>query len=214
MQNMSEEMLGLTVALIVLVVCFLMMGFLLANYILQSLGFYQIADRRRIANPWLAWLPYGNLWIFGSIVDHHARLKGKDPKWRFLLLILDAVAVLFLVFMYVVLFVMFFVIGFQAADGAEPEVATVLTFLAWIMVLYVFMFLALGAVASCQTVCFYKIYEELVPEKALKYFLLSILVPLASGICLMKCAKSPNGVPLDPIYQNPVETPAEAPQAE
>ncbi len=210
MPNMSEEMLGLTIALFVLVVCFLMMGLLLANYILQALGFYQIAERRRIANPWLAWLPYGNLWIFGSIVDHHARLKGKDPKWRFLLLILDAVAVLILIFMYVVLFVMAFVIGVQVADGAEPDVATVLTFFCWIFILYFVLILAAVALSACQTVCFYKIYEELVPEKALKYFLLSLLVPLAGGICLIKCAKSPIGVTLDPIYQNPFETPQAA----
>jgi hypothetical protein len=112
--------------------------------------------------------------------------------------------------MYVVLFVMAFVIGFQVADGAEPDVATVLTFFCWIMILYIFMHLALIALASCQTVCFYKIYEELVPEKTLKYFLLTLLVPLAGGICLLKFSKSPIGVPLDPVYQPPVEMPQAA----
>lgn len=208
MQNMSEEMLGLTVVLILLAVGILCTGILIATYILQSLGLYQIADRRKIANPWLAWLPYGNLWIFGSIVDHHARLKGKDSKWRFLLLVLDAVAMIFLVFAYVLIFVMALVLGFQAVDGAEPDIATVLTFFCWIMILYIFMYLALIALSSCQTVCFYKIYEELAPGKTLKYFLLTLLVPLAGGICLLKCAKSPIGVPLDPIP--PFETPQAA----
>lgn len=211
MQNMSEEMLGLTIVLVVLVVCFLMMGLVLAMYILQSLGLYQIADRRRIANPWLAWLPIGNLWIFGSIVDHQSRLRGEDRKWRILLPVLDVIAYVGLMLVYIFMIAVVIILGIETADGSDPRVETMLGFFIGLFVLYFVLMLVVTAVTSCQMVCFYKIYEELVPEKALKYFLLSILVPLAGGICLMKCAKSPIGVPLDPIYQNPFEMPAEAP---
>jgi len=36
-------------------------------------------------------------------------------------------------------------------------------------------------------ICFFKIFESTVPEKALKYFLLSLLLPLAQPICLFLC---------------------------
>lgn len=43
------------------------LAFSAVTYILQSLGLYTVAKRRGINNPWLAWLPIGNVWILGSI---------------------------------------------------------------------------------------------------------------------------------------------------
>ena len=37
----------------------------IAAYIMGSLGHYTIAQRRGIKHPWLAWIPFGNLWILG-----------------------------------------------------------------------------------------------------------------------------------------------------
>ena len=36
-------------------------------------------------------------------------------------------------------------------------------------------------------VCLYKVFESTVPEKAIKYFLVSLLVPLGKSICLLRC---------------------------
>lgn len=38
-------------------------------YVLQSLGFYTMAKNRNIPNPWLAWIPYGNLYLLGELID-------------------------------------------------------------------------------------------------------------------------------------------------
>lgn len=69
------------------------------SYILLSWGLYSMAKRRKISKPWLAWLPFGNLWILGSLSDQYAQLvlaKEKSNR-RVRLLWIGVVAVVLLV---------------------------------------------------------------------------------------------------------------------
>lgn len=55
--------------------------FYAACYILMSVGLYTLAKRRVIANPWLAWLPIGNMWILGGLCDQYRKLvKGTEKS--------------------------------------------------------------------------------------------------------------------------------------
>jgi hypothetical protein len=49
------------IALIIFIVALVM-------YILTSIGLYKLALNQRIENPWLAWIPIGNLYILGKII--------------------------------------------------------------------------------------------------------------------------------------------------
>ena len=40
----------------------------LVLYVLSSLGLMKIAQSKGIENPWLAWIPFANLYIMGKIV--------------------------------------------------------------------------------------------------------------------------------------------------
>lgn len=40
----------------------------LVLYILASLGLYKLASNRRMENPWLAWVPIGNLYVLGKLI--------------------------------------------------------------------------------------------------------------------------------------------------
>lgn len=62
-----------------------------ALYVLQALGLYTIAKRRGIANPWLAWIPFGVVWILGSIADDYRARCGKPTKHRVVMLVLSIV---------------------------------------------------------------------------------------------------------------------------
>ena len=194
--NEGMEVAGMFgVLAVVLVVYLVILGLLLANYIVNSLALYTIADRRRISNPWLAWIPYGNLWIIGSIVDCHDRQKGGEKKWRRILLALGLSAVVGIVLMYI--FIIVFAV-MMALSGEEPELTALLGFLIPLYVLCFILAMVGTAAGMCQAVCMYKIYEELAPEKSVKYFLLYLLVPLAGPICLMKCRNSEAGIPPEP----------------
>lgn len=75
-------------------------AFSLACYVLDSVGLYTIADRRRIRHPWLSWFPVANLWILGSLSDQYQYVvKGRIKSRRKLLLALTvALVIVYLVF--------------------------------------------------------------------------------------------------------------------
>ena len=67
--------------------------FSIAIYVLSSLSLYTIAQRRSIHNPWLAWLPIGNLWILGCISDQYRYVAlGQEKSKRKVLLVLNIIA--------------------------------------------------------------------------------------------------------------------------
>lgn len=216
----SDEMTAVGLVLILLLVYLAILGIGIANYVLQSLAMYTIADRRYVSNAWLAWLPFGNVWILGSIVDHQEKQKGIDRKWRRLLLTLSLVFFIG----YVLIYAGMLAVGAWAALGGAPTVGDEEAFglvfgVLWGVILAFMVLMVVGMASSVlQCVCLYKLYEELVPEKAVKYFLISLLVPLGQAICLTKCKNNTVGVP-EPIaahvtatrYQPVVPTAPEVP---
>lgn len=55
----------------------------LAGYVLTALGMYTMAKRRGINKPWLAWVPFGNLWLLGCISDQYRHVaKGQVTRRR------------------------------------------------------------------------------------------------------------------------------------
>lgn len=56
-------------------------------YVFNALGFYTVAKRRGIREPWLAWIPIANLWVMGCISDQYQYVvKGKVTNRRKILL--------------------------------------------------------------------------------------------------------------------------------
>ena len=61
----------------------------LAMYVLESVGLYTIACRRGLKNPWMAWVPFLNYWLLGSISDQYRYVvKGQFRNSRIVLLAL------------------------------------------------------------------------------------------------------------------------------
>lgn len=169
-----------------LVIYLLILGMGIASYVLTSLSLYKIANRRQIANPWLAWLPFGNYWIIGSIADNYDERNGMKRKWRVVFLTLSLIILAGFVIFYIVLFVALFSLGLNS-QYAEPATSEMIGFF---VAIYAGMFVAVlpaTALSVCNMICIYKIFESTVPEKSVKYLLLSILVPFANAICLFKC---------------------------
>lgn len=186
---------GEAVAIGVLVVLFfvyvLLMGFLIANYILQSLALHTLARRRGIANPWLAWIPYGDYWIIGSLARDHDKQQGCDRRWDKVLLVLSIVGIASFLVVYIALFVFVIInaINMEAAGITYGEDIAV-EMLGGLVVFYVLLIAVIVVMAALQAltyVCVYKIFESTVAEKALKYFLIYLLVPFAAPICLFLC---------------------------
>ena len=71
--GITSEIAGAAAGMFVVMMVVYLLGFgiSIAAYVLQSLGYYTIAQRRGIKHPWMAWVPLLNLWILGSISDQY-----------------------------------------------------------------------------------------------------------------------------------------------
>ncbi len=181
-------------------------GILLADYIMSSLGLMRLAKRRNTPNPWLAWIPVASAWLAGSVVDEYDLRQGKIRQWRTILVILTASALVSLTF-YIGEFLALPIkandIYFEEAVGSTARIVI------WSIIAGI----ATTALRGCSTVCMYKVYESTVPEKAVKYFLISLLVPLGQPICLLLCSNKGydcTGEDDEEIMVEVFEIPAEA----
>ena len=46
-------------------------------YVFASFSLYTAAKNRGVQNPWLAWIPVGNFWIAGKLLDYYFAREGK-----------------------------------------------------------------------------------------------------------------------------------------
>lgn len=204
------------IALIFIFIYLSMFGVLIASYILQSLAFHTLARRRGISNPWLAWLPYGNYWIIGSIARDYDKKNGINRRWDKTSLILSIVyaATYFVTYIGFIIGIM---IAAMSLDSATMSEETSIVILLVVVLMFIPVMLIAIALQAVIYICIYKIYESTVPEKALKYFILGMLVPFAQPICLFLCRNKGyehpdqmayiyNPVNKDYSYINPVET--------
>lgn len=182
----SAETIAVVAIIVVLLFYLLIMGIGLASYIMNAIALYKIADRRQIPNPWMSWLPFTRDWLIGRIADDYDGKNGIKRKWRAVLLTLSLISVVGLVVIYVALIVWIITIAVMYTN-TEPPFEQVMVALVVLYVILIVLAILSTAKSFCQAICIYKIFESTVPEKAVKYLLLYLLVPLGGPICLIRC---------------------------
>lgn len=163
------------------------------NYILQSIALFTIAKNRGMKYAWCAWVPLVNTWVLGSVSDLHDRQRGLNRHWGRTLLICQILGPCVFLLGY---------LGFLAtaivsaiAGGGDPNTGIMLV---GAIACYLLLFVSIPFYTIAQFgayVCIYKIFDVIVPEKAVKYFIISLIVPLGFAICFMCSRKSMLGVP-------------------
>ena len=73
-------------------VYFVLFAYLIANYVIRAIGLYRIAKQSRAQNPWLAWVPYADLYLLGKItgdvslgkrrLEEHQFVADFDSDWH------------------------------------------------------------------------------------------------------------------------------------
>ena len=165
--------------IILLVLYLILMGVELANYVMVSLSVYTLAKHRDIPNPWLAWIPVANYWMIGRLTNALDLQKGLERKWHVTLLSLTLWSVGLTVVAYLSLIVAGIAYSFIGYLDLLP------------MILPFYLLIIVAAVVAvaltiCTAICIFKIFEATVPQKAVRYLLCFLLVPLGAGICLLK----------------------------
>lgn len=158
------------------------------TYVLHSLGLYTIARRRRISNPWLAWIPVGNLWLLGCISDQYQHMaKSKVTSRRKILLGLSIAAV---AIYFVWLFCM--VLGMVFAGNAGTAIAG--SVLLMLLALLVFFGIAI-ALTVYQYMCYYDLYHSCDPNNSVLFLVLSIVFSGIMPFFVFACRNKDNGMP-------------------
>ena len=160
-------------------------GLAIAQYVLTSLSVYDMARKRGVRFAGLVWIPVVGNWVLGALLDRCEAQRGRKRRWGCLLLILNILIIVFYLLMMGVVIAGTFALARIGVAGESAVMGT----LGVMAVFYVLMAMVVVVRMSCWVVCLYKVYEEMLPEKAVKYLLLSCLLPLAAGLCLMRCSK-------------------------
>lgn len=170
----------------VLLIYFLLLAFSIVSYILQSLSFYTIAKRRGLNNPWLSWLPLGNLWIMGSISDQYQYMvKGRITGRRKTLLGLTLGMILVWIPV---------VVGIVLAAMSKSETdAMVGASVALMLLAYLAMIVLVIIAIIFQYIALHDLYASCDPGNATVFLVVSILFTVAMPFFLFACRKKDLG---------------------
>lgn len=180
-----EAMEGAAAVILVfyLLLLFALLAFTVVAYVLQSLSFYTVAKRRGINNPWLAWIPFGVVWILGSISDQYQYLvKGKVKNRRKILLGIAIAYAALVSVLYIGLII--------SAFSGMPAVMLIMMLLFYIAVIA---FLIPSLIF--QYMCYFDFYQSCDPDKAVLYFVLSLVISVTAPFFLFVCRKKDLGMP-------------------
>lgn len=171
---------------------FLTMAFSMLSYILHSLGLYTIAQRRGLKHSWLAWVPFGNVWLLGSISDQYQYIvKGKVKNRRKVMLGLNIGVAAIYVAMVVIL-----VVGIISGNEMAVVLGILFSMLAFLVVII--------ALTILMYISYYDLYRSCQPSNAELYLVLSIVVSITLPLLVFFCRKKDLGMP--PRKQQPVQT--------
>lgn len=158
---------------------FLLSVILLAGYFLKAIGLYSIAERRRIKNPWISWIPVINSWMVGCVSDQYRYVtQGESTCRRTWLLVLPVLKVIFAIVTVV-----------AAMIGAVLEAGYVV----WIF-LTLFALICLGQFVLERMAC-YDLYRSCSPETAALFLVLGIVFSFLNPVFIFVDREKELGMP-------------------
>lgn len=163
----DETPVMLTLAMINAIVYFL-------PHMMMAVSLFSIARRRGVLYPWLAWVPFANYWVLGSIADDYRMLKtgGKESKRKWLTAVSGLVVALMVLEM--------------AAEVAGFSVVSV-----------VFLLILLGAVLWLNVVvllALFDLYESCDPKVSVLFLVLSVVTWYLQPLLVFLCRKKDRGI--------------------
>lgn len=220
---MEGPAVGIFIAVYLIVLLFAS-GYSILVYILQSLGFYTIANRRGIHHPWLAWLPVANMWILGSIADQYRYVAKGQVKNRRKTLVGLMIALYVLLFVFLGATIALLITGI----GSEFDMAVTDSAMAVPLIILAVAYVAMMVIAIVTTVyqyiSLYDLFSSCNPNNAVAFLVLSIFFNFLLPYFVFACRKKDLGMPprkvqvpvapWQPAPEPPVWQNAVAPQLE
>lgn len=183
-------------------------------YIMGSLGNYTIAQRRGIKHPWLAWIPFGNLWILGSIADQYQFVSMGQVKSRRKVLvglqIANTVVALAIFGMYIKLIVDIMITAGGNIDLVDPVNGGITILVILLLCLAVWVLSIILAVF--RYISLYNLFASCLPGCKVAFILLSIFLCVTEPFLVFACRNKDLGMPpkkTDPVPPILIDPPAD-----
>ena len=160
----------------------------IAIYLLESISVYKMAKSAEIKNPWLAFVPVANDWVFGTVAEKYKKKNGtKSARFGIILPVLGGI-----VLIEAIALTIFTVISIKEITGyaldavnASAEMAPE-QFMSLIPV--IILYFALIAVAIAYAVVFFialwRVYSSFDKSNATLYIVLSVIFTISVPIIL------------------------------
>lgn len=160
----------------------------IAIYLLESISVYKMAKSAEIKNPWLAFIPVANDWVFGTLAEKYKKKNGtKSARFGIILPVLEGI-----VLIEAIALTIFTVISIKEIMGYALDAVNTSTemvpeqFMSLIPV--IILYFALMAVAIAYAVVFFialwRVYYSFDKSNATLYIVLSIIFTISVPIIL------------------------------
>lgn len=160
----------------------------IAIYLLESISVYKMAKSAEIKNPWLAFIPVANDWVFGTLAEKYKKKNGtKSARFGIILPVLEGI-----VLIETIALTIFTVISIKEITGYALDAVNTSTemvpeqFMSLIPV--IILYFALMAVAFAYIIVFYvalwRIYSSFDKPNATLYIVLSVVFTIPVPIIL------------------------------
>lgn len=158
----------------------------LATYLLQAFAIFKMAKNMGYNNPWLAFIPFANVYMFGKVAETYIKSDGRpSAKFSKILLTLQIILMAILVLL-VVLIVMVLFIEATGTYLLSPEIETLVAS-AMVLPVLLAIFAMLGvaiAYAIINYVALWRIFALYNYKNATLFLVLTLFVGVLTPIFL------------------------------
>ena len=186
----------------VLGICAGMILFGLITYILFSCGLHKLSNLRRLRKGWLAWLPFGRLWVLGNLSDDYrfAATRGVFTRRR----LLPALALMQMLLLGAFVFCSAFTFAyFYKWFAVDYQFAMQMTACAKVAIAAFAVFGLMLLIHKC--IALHDIYISCEPDRVAAYLVVSMLLPFTMPFLVFSCRKKEYGMPTKkPVLELPV----------
>ena len=160
----------------------------IAIYLLESIGVYKMAKSAEIKNPWLAFIPVANDWVFGTLAEKYKKKNGtKSARFGIILPVLEGI-----VLIEAIALTIFTVISIKEITGYALDAVNTSAEMApeqfMSLIPVIILYFALMAVAFAYAVVFFialwRVYSSFDKSNATLYIVLSVIFTISVPIIL------------------------------
>ena len=160
----------------------------IAIYLLESISVYKMAKSAEIKNPWLAFIPVANDWVFGTLAEKYKKKNGtKSARFGIILPVLEGI-----VLIEAIALTIFTVISIKEITGYALDAVNTSSEMApeqfMSLIPVIILYFALMAVAIAYAVVFFialwRVYSSFDKPNATLYIVLSVVFTISVPIIL------------------------------